>query len=307
LTKEELGGYMIHARGSGVVDNEAEDEADAIDQVKRFLSYLPRNVYRIPDVQSCDDDPNRREEGLLKIIPRERRRVFKARKILEMVLDKGSVFEIGRYNGPSSITCLGRLNGHPVGILANDPYHYGGAMTLVSSQKIENFVDLCDTFHIPIINFFDQPGVMIGEEAEQAGTIRAAMRALAAIEQSNTPWCSIIIRRAFGVAGAAHGRIGGINMRYAWPSALWGSIPIEGGVAAAYRRELADHPDPAARTEELENHFAQYASPFRTAERFGINDVIDPRDTRALLCDWIEDAYEQLPELVGPRARTMRR
>ena len=307
LTKEELGGYMIHARGSGVVDNEAEDEADAIDQVKRFLSYLPRNVYRIPDVQSCDDDPNRREEGLLKIIPRERRRVFKARKILEMVLDKGSVFEIGRYNGPSSITCLGRLNGHPVGILANEPYHYGGAMTLVSSQKIENFVDLCDTFHIPIINFFDQPGVMIGEEAEQAGTIRAAMRALAAIEQSNTPWCSIIIRRAFGVAGAAHGRIGGINMRYAWPSALWGSIPIEGGVAAAYRRELADHPDPAARTEELENHFAQYASPFRTAERFGINDVIDPRDTRALLCDWIEDAYEQLPELVGPRARTMRR
>ncbi|HER26550.1 MAG TPA: propionyl-CoA carboxylase, partial [Rhodospirillales bacterium] len=184
---------------------------------------------------------------------------------------------------------------------------YGGAMTLVSSQKIENFVDLCDTFHIPIINFFDQPGVMIGLEAEQAGTIRAAMRALAAIEQSNTPWCSIIVRRAFGVAGAAHGRLGGINMRYAWPSAAWGSIPIEGGVAAAYRRELANHPYPAARTAELENHFSQYASPFKTAERFGINDIIDPRDTRSLLCDWIGDAYEKLPEMTGPRARTMRR
>ncbi len=307
IPKEELGGYQVHARGSGVVDNEAESEDDAIAQAKRFLTYLPRNVHRLPPVQDCDDDPERREEALLELIPRERRRVYEARKILQLILDRGSIFEIGRYNGPSVITCLARLDGHPVGVLANDPYKYGGAMTLMSSQKNESFVDLCDTFHIPIVNFFDQPGVMIGLEAEKAGTIRAAIRALAAIEQSNTPWCSVIVRRAFGVAGAAHGRIGGINLRYAWPSALWGSIPVEGGVAAAYRRELADHPNPAARTQELENHFSQYASPFRTAERFGVNDIIDPRDTRPLLCDWIRDAYEQLPEMTGPRARTMRR
>ncbi len=307
ISKEELGGFATHARGSGVVDNEAENEADAIAQAQRFLSYLPQNVNRLPLRQECDDDPERREEGLLSIVPRQRRRVYKARRIIEMVLDEGSIFEIGRHNGPSAISCLARLNGHPVGVLANDPYHYGGAMTLRSSQKIETFVDLCDTFHLPLVSFFDQPGVLIGREAEEAGTVRAAVRAITAIEQSLMPWCTIVVRRAFGVAGAAHGRLSGINMRYAWPSASWGSIPIEGGVAAAYRRELADHPEPEARLEELENHFARFTSPFRTAERFGVNDVIDPRETRSLLCEWVEDAYQQLPETVGPRRRTMRR
>jgi acetyl-CoA carboxylase carboxyltransferase component len=307
IGKEDLGGYRIHARGSGVVDNEADSEAEAIEQTQRFLSYLPQNVNRLPQRQDCDDDPERREEALLSSIPRQRRRVYKARRILEMVLDQGSIFEIGRHNGPSAISCLGRLNGYPVGVLANDPYHYGGAMTLRSSQKIETFVDLCDTFHLPLVSFFDQPGILIGREAEEAGTVRAAVRAIAAIEQSIMPWCTIVVRRAFGVAGAAHGRLSGINMRYAWPSASWGSIPIEGGVAAAYRRELAEHPDPETRLAELENYFARFTSPFRTAERFGINDVIDPRETRSLLCEWVEDAYEQLPEMVGPRRRTMRR
>ncbi len=307
ISKEDLGGYRIHARGSGVVDNEADSEAEAIEQTQRFLSYLPQNVNRLPQREPCADDPERRDEGLLSIIPRQRRRVYKTRRILEMVLDQGSIFEIGRYNGPSAVSCLARLNGYPVGVLANDPYHYGGAMTLRSSQKIETFVDICDTFHLPIVSFFDQPGVLIGREAEEAGTVRAAVRAITAIEQSLMPWCTIVVRRAFGVAGAAHGRLSGINMRYAWPSASWGSIPIEGGVAAAYRRELAEHPDPEARLEELEDYFARFTSPFRTAERFGINDVIDPRETRSLLCEWIEDAYEQLPEMVGPRRRTMRR
>ncbi len=307
IGKEDLGGYRIHARGSGVVDNEADSEAEAIEQTQRFLSYLPQNVNRLPQRQDCDDDPERREEALLSSIPRQRRRVYKARRILEMVLDQGSIFEIGRHNGPSAISCLGRLNGYPVGVLANDPYHYGGAMTLRSSQKIETFGDLCDTFHLPLVSFFDQPGILIGREAEEAGTVRAAVRAIAAIEQSIMPWCTIVVRRAFGVAGAAHGRLSGINMRYAWPSASWGSIPIEGGVAAAYRRELAEHPDPETRLAELENYFARFTSPFCTAERFGINDVIDPRETRSLLCEWVEDAYEQLPEMVGPRRRTMRR
>jgi len=307
ITKEELGGYQVHAHGSGIVDNEADDEDDALEQVKTFLSYLPSNVHRPPVPQPCDDDPERREEALLSVIPRERRQVYKARKILEMVLDRDSIFELARHNGPSLITSLARLNGYPVGVLANDPYHYGGAMTVESSIKMENFVDFCDTFHIPLVSFFDQAGVMIGLEAEKAGTIRFAMRALAAIEQSSTQWCSIIVRRAFGVAGSAYGRLSGINMRYAWPSAVWGSLPIEGGVAAAFRREIAEHPDPKAKIKELENEYNKFSSPFKTAERFGVNDIIDPRDTRSVLCDWIGDVYQQIPGSLGPRQRTMRR
>ena len=180
-------------------------------------------------------------------------------------------------------------------------------MTLKSSQKIETFVDLCDTFHIPIVSLFDQPGVMIGPDAERLGTIRAANRALSAIEQSRVPWCTIILRRAFGVAGAAHGRLGGINLRYAWPSSSWGSIPLEGGIKAAFRREIDSSDKPAEIMSELSAKYAGYTSPFRTAEQFGISDIIDPRQTRPILCDWIKSAVELLPQLLGPSAKTMRR
>lgn len=307
LDKEQLGGAAVHARGSGVVDNEAETEADAFRQARRFLSYLPASVFELPPVAAAADDPNRREDKLIRAIPRERRRVYNIRAILEMIFDRDSLFEIGRYNGPSTVTCLARLSGKPVGVMANDPYHYGGAMTRNAAQKVETFVDLCDTFHLPVVNFVDQPGVMIGEEAERAGTIRAGMRALAAIEQSRVPWVAIVLRRLFGVAGSAYGRLQGLNLHYAWPSATWGSIPLEGGIAAAYRRELEAAPDRAALLDELHRKYERLTSPFLTAERFGVPDIIDPRDTRPILCDWIEEAWAQLPQQLGPTARTMRR
>jgi acetyl-CoA carboxylase carboxyltransferase component len=307
VTKEELGGAEVHARGSGVVDNEAESEADAIEQTRRFLSYMPANVYKMPPCVLPEDDPQRREEELIGAIPREKRRVYNIRKILKAVLDRDSFFELGRYNGRSVITGLARMNGRPVGIIANDPFFYGGAMTLHAAQKMEGFVDLCDTFHLPVINFVDQPGVMIGVDAEKAGTMRAAIRCLAAIEQSTVPWAAIIIRRLFGVAGSSYGRFQDIDVRYAWPSAQWGSIPLEGGIAAAYRRELEAASDPAARLAELEDQYRHLTSPFLTAERFGVTDVIDPRETRPILCDWVEEAYALLPSQLGPVARGLRR
>jgi acetyl-CoA carboxylase carboxyltransferase component len=307
VSKEELGGTQIHTRGSGVVDNEAESEADALHQARRFLSYLPGNVYEMPPTIAPDDDPQRREDALVGVIPREKRRVYNIRKILAMVVDRDSYFEIGRHNGPSILTGLARMNGRPVGIIANDPYYYGGAMTLRAAQKMEAFVDLCDTFHLPVINFVDQPGVMIGVDAEKAGTMRAAIRCLAAIEQSTVPWVAIIIRRLFGVAGSSYGRFQDLDVRYAWPSAQWGSIPLEGGIAAAYRREIEASPDPAAKLAELEERYQYLTSPFLTAERFGVTDIIDPRETRPILCDWVEEAYGLLPTRLGPVGRGMRR
>ncbi len=307
VNKEQLGGSSVHARGSGLVDNEAKTEADAFDQTRRFLSYLPPNVHTLPPVAETDDPADRKDDWLLEAIPREKRRAYQVRKIINAVFDRDSFFEIGRYSGRSSVTGLARLQGRPVGVLASDPAVAGGAMTLKSSQKIESFVDFCDTFHLPVVSLFDQPGIMIGPDAEKSGTIRAAMRALAAIDQSRVPWCTIVIRRAFGVAGAAHGRLRGLNLRYAWPSASWGSIPLEGGIAAAHRREIEAAPDPEARRQELTDHYVRYTSPFRTAERFGINDIIDPRETRPLLCDWVETAWQQLPQLLGRCGRTMRK
>ena len=306
IDKNELGGYKVHSRKTGIVHNEAADERDALNQVRRFLSYMPRNVWELPPRIASTDDPNRREEWLKNAVPKDRRKAYDPRRILEAVLDRNSVFEIGRYHGGSSITCLARLNGVPIGVMANDPKIAGGAMTLVAANKVERFVEMCDTFHLPIVNFVDQPGNMIGLEAELAGTLLGAIRVLKAIERSQTPWISIIVRRAFGVAGGLHGRKHGldgrsINHRFAWPSARWGSIPIEGGVHAAYRRDIEASENPVARRLELEKHYDQLASPFRTAERFGIVDVIDPRETRTVLCDWIEDAWQMAKAQLGQR------
>jgi acetyl-CoA carboxylase carboxyltransferase component len=303
IDKNELGGHMVH-RKSGLVHNEAESEADAFEQVRRFLSYLPRNAAQRPERTECSDPVDRADDWLKNAIPKDRRKVFDPRKILASVFDQGSVFEIGRYQGGSIITALARLDGYPVGVLCSDPRVAGGAMTLTSAWKTERHAKLCDTFGLPIINLVDQPGNATGPAAELSGTLLGAVRVVMTIETIQVPWVSIIMRRAFGMAGGMHAPkfFPQLNHRFAWPSARWGSIPIEGGVAAAYRSEIASAEDPDAKREALEAYYQRIGSPFRTAEKFGILDIIDPRETRAILCDWVEDAYEVLSAQRGSGA-----
>ena len=305
--KEELGGARAQAR-AGAVDNVAADEDDALAQLRTFLSYLPGNVWEAPPVASSADPADRREEELLAIVPRESRSPYEARRILDLVLDSGSRFELGAAYGRSLITALGRLGGRPVGVLASDPKHYGGGLTAEASEKAARFVDMCDQFHLPLLNMVDQPGFVIGTDAERKGTIRRGTRAMFSIYQASVPAVSVIVRKAFGVAGAAHGDHSRLNLRYAWPSGDWGSLPIEGGIEAAYRRELEASDDPAALRAEIEERLNAVRSPFRTAERFGIEEIIDPRDTRPLLCDWAERAHELIAHEVaaGPKARGLR-
>jgi acetyl-CoA carboxylase carboxyltransferase component len=306
VTKEELGGSHIHARGSGAVDNEVESEEEAFAQIRRFLSYLPSNVWHLPPRIISTDHPNRCEPELLSIIPHDRRRGYEARELVKLIIDRDSFFEMGRYYGRPLITALARLNGYSIGVMANDPQHLGGGLDAAGSEKMTRFVDLCDTFHLPVVNFVDQPGFVVGTAAERAGTARYGARAIAAIYQAQIPWVSILLRRCYGVAGAAHGNTNALNLRYAWPSADWGSLPIEGGVMAAYRRDIESSPDPEARRQELEEMLNQLRSPFRTAEAFGIEEIIDPRDTRPILCDWIETAYDLLPAQLGTKRRGYR-
>ncbi len=306
ISKEDLGGSQIHAHGSMVVDNEAESEADAFDQIRRFLSYMPQNVWQMPQRAKPDDDPGRRDDALLSIIPRNRRRPYNARNLLYMVVDTGSFFEIGRFQGPALITGLARLNGYPVAVLASDPMVYGGGMDAPASEKLTRFVDVADTFHLPVVNFVDQPGFVIGVEAERAGTIRKGATAMAAVYQATVPWAAILVRRAYGVAGAAHQNHARYNLRLAWPSGDWGSLPIEGGIEAAYRRDLENAADPVALRAEIESTLNQVRSPFRVAEAFGVEEIIDPRETRPLLCDWVELAYELEATRLGPKTRGIR-
>jgi acetyl-CoA carboxylase carboxyltransferase component len=306
VEKEELGGATIHSRGSGAVDNEAESEDGALAQIRRFLSYLPSSVEELPPRLASADDPERREEALLELVPRERRQGYDVRLLLSLVLDAGSVFEIGRYFGRPLVTALARVDGIPVGVMANDPRQKAGAVDADAADKLTRFVDLCDTFHLPVANFVDNPGFLIGVEAERRGTIRHGVRSLFAVYQARVPWVSILVRRCFGVAGAGHGRHHTLNLRYAWPSAEWGSLPIEGGVEAAYRRRIEASEDPDALRAELEEKLSSMRSPLLTAETFGIEEIIDPRETRPLLVDWARRAYEILGSDLGPRARGMR-
>src|SRR5436190_1794632 len=201
-------------------------------------------------------------------------------------VDKGSFFEMAANFGRPVITGFARLEGRAVLLLASDPFHYGGSWTAEACQKVVRFADLAETFHLPVVYLMDCPGFMIGLEAEKAATIRHGVRAMAAVNQTTVPWCTIIVRNSFGVAGVVHQPADRFSLRYAWPSAYWGSLPLEGGIEAAYRAEIDAAADPAAKLKEIEDRLNKLRSPFRSAEKFWVEEVIDPRKTRALLCEF---------------------
>ena len=291
LTKDELGGAQVHA-SSGVIDNLAEDEHDAFAQIKKFLSFLPSSVHERTPRYECHASEARMEQDLLTAVPRDSTAGFDMRAIVEMIVDQESFFEMGKDFGPSQICGLAQLNGQPVGILANDCMVYAGAMTAEAAQKYRRFVEMCDTFHVPIVNFVDQPGFMIGPESEAQGTIRYGMAAVCAASQSTIPWAVIQVHKGFGVATAAHYAPG--NYVLAWPSVESGALPLEGGVAVAFHREIAAAENPEAKRRELEERIREARSPFPRAESFAVHELIDPRETRPMLCEWIDWIQPQL-------------
>ena len=299
ITKEELGGDHIHTRVSGCIDNLAQTEADAFAQIRAFLSYMPANVYEAAPRKLTGDDPARADDALLSIVPRNRRQVYDARKLLNLVVDKGSFFEIAPLYGRARITGLARLDGYPVGIMANNPRHNGGSTDAAAGAKVMRLIQLCDTFHLPLISLADEPGFMVGPESERQGIERAGARLVATVCNSRMPWITIVIGKLYGVAGQCHHRPSGMFQRYAWPSANWGSMHITGGVSAAYRREIEAAPDPDAKRAEIEARLQALASPFRTAEATA-QDIIDPRETRARLAEFVRDAQPILASQLGP-------
>ncbi len=286
LTKQELGGADIQTR-AGAIDNMVETEEEAFAQARRFLSYLPSSVHGVPPVLPSTDDPQRAEESLRKAVPRSRRSVYKMRPIINAVVDKDSFFEMGANFGRSIIAGLARIDGHPALLLASDPYHYGGSWSADTCQKVVRYVDMAETFHLPVVYLMDCPGFMIGLEAERTATIRHGARAMAAMSQTSVPWCTVIVRNAFGVAGAAHKPFNRLSLRYAWVSAYWGSLPLEGGIEAAYRAEIEAAADPKAKLAEIEARLNALRSPFRSAEKFWVEEIIDPCSTRQHLVDFV--------------------
>ena len=292
VTKEELGHARVHTT-NGAIDDAADSEDEAFAMARRFLSYLPRNVHELPARRSTGDDPERVDDELASIVPRNERRIYDMRAIVTSVVDReadgtSTFFEIGRDWGRSVIGGLARLDGWPVAVFAEDPKIYGGGWTADGCQKLIRLLDLASTFHLPVVHLEDCPGFLIGKRAEDEATIRHGSRALLALAQLTTPFAAVVIRKAFGVAGAANRKPGSTHFRWSWPSGRWGSLPVQGGIEVAYKAELAELSGDAldTRIAEIRQRLDRLSSPFLSAENFSIDDIIDPRQTRRLLCQW---------------------
>ena len=306
VTKEDLGDWRIHCT-NGSVDNLAESEEEAAEMTRRFLSYLPSSVYEAPPVlpPRTDDPADRRDDELFTLIPRNRTTTFDIRRAITLMADRDSFFEMGTHWGTDQVVGFARFNGHPMGILASDSRHInGGALTADGCDKLIRHMDLCDLFHIPILNLVDNPGFAVGIDHEIAGTIRRGGAWMIAAAQSTVPMFSVIMRRSFGVAGNNYAAPrSNATMRVTWPAADAGGIPPEGGIEAAYKRQLAEAEDPAAFRAELMERIESARGPIGPLNRFEMEEMIDPRDTRRLICEWLPTAYRliNLPQNLGPR------
>ncbi len=303
VSKEELGHADLHT-SNGAIDDVVDTEDEAFFRARQFLYYLPGNINELPPRVEPTDSRDRREERLLSVVPRGARAAYDMRSILTDVLDDESFFEIGRNWGQSIITGLAHLDGYPVAVFAEDPRIYGGGWTADAARKLIRLLDLASTFHLPVVHFEDCPGFVIGKDSEEQATIRYGSAALAALGQATVPFACVVVRKAFGVAGAANTKPGSHSFRYAWPSGDWGSLPIEGGIEVAYKADLADSDDPDTMLDQITERLNRVRSPHRSAEYFEIEEIIDPRDTRPMLCEWVALAQRSLK--TGPSAFTYR-
>ena len=302
VTKNALGGAAVAVDTAGTIDNAADNEEDCLAQICRFLSYMPQNVWELPPEIGSDDPVDRCEDALASIVPRSNRQAYNMKKLVGLIVDRDSLFEIQPTFGRAVVTALARMSGKVVGVIANNPMA-GGIMDYKAARKQGHFVELCDTFNIPLIFFSDIPGFMIGEESEANAILREGVRARYVGLQVSVPVFTVIVRKCYGMAGGGVIDRRGLNFKVAWPSAEWGSLPVEGGVKAAYRRDIETASDPTEREKEIEDELRRLSSPFRTAEAFAVEDLIDPRETRPYLCQFIEALQPRLRTQLGPKAR----
>jgi acetyl-CoA carboxylase carboxyltransferase component len=308
ITKEDLGDWRIHCR-NGSVDNLARSEEDAFAQTKRFLSYLPSSVHEAPPRLAPDpkDPHDRAEEELFTIVPRKRTTTFDMRRAIRLMADRGSFFEIGPLWANDQIVGFVRFNGYPMGVIASDSRHVnGGALTAKGCDKLKRDLDLCDLFHIPVLNLVDNPGFAVGLEHEIAGTIRKGGEWMIAYAQVSVPIFTVIMRRSFGVAGNNYATpVGHVSARVVWPSADVGGIPPEGGIEAAYKRQLAEADDPAALRAEINARIESARGPIGPLNRFQMEEMIDPRETRRWVCEWVENAWRIISQPARLTARPL--
>ncbi|HRE26329.1 MAG TPA: acyl-CoA carboxylase subunit beta [Anaerolineales bacterium] len=287
---EELGGASVHAARSGVCHKVAQNESDCLYLLRKVLSYLPQNNMEDPPFVKTADDPLRMEAALDTIVPDNPNKPYDIRQVISLIVDDGDFFEVHEAFAQNVVVGFARLGGHSVGIVANQPMVLAGVLDIDASEKAARFVRFCDCFNIPLITFEDVPGFMPGTKQEHGGIIRAGAKLLYAYCEATVPKLTVITRKAYGgaycVMSSKHIR-GDLNL--AWPSAEIAVMGPDGAVSIIFRKELAEAADPAARKAELVQEYREkFANPYVAAGRGFIDDVIEPRETRARLINGLE-------------------
>ncbi len=290
VTHEDLGGAATHASRSGVCHMVGENETETLNLVRQLLWYLPQNNMEDPLFVPTSDDPLRADPELDTMVPDNPNKPYDMKDIIRRVMDDGHFFEIHELFATNIVVGFARLGGHSVGVIANQPAVLAGVLDIDASEKAARFIRFCDAFNIPIVTFVDVPGFMPGTHQEHGGIIRAGAKLLYAYCECTVPKLTVITRKAYGgaydVMSSKHIR-GDLNL--AWPTAEIAVMGPDGAVSIIFRQEIADAVDPVARKAELvEDYRRKFATPYVAASRGFIDDIIEPRDTRARLINALE-------------------
>jgi acetyl-CoA carboxylase carboxyltransferase component len=290
LSFGDLGGPGMHCT-NGTIDNLAEDENECFGQLRTVLGFLPNSGNSLPPIVKCEDPADRLCEELRSIIPRRKARMYDPRKIIISVVDPRSWFEIGALWGTTAIVGLARLAGRPVGIITLNCEVNAGTLDAAGSQKITRHLKFCDVFNIPILQFVDVPGYAIGTNAERSATMRYGIALATTYFSTTTPIFSVVTRKVYGVAGGTMLDCRDPRMRIAWPSGEWGSLPLDGGIEVGHAAELKAAKAVGKRDEryrELEEEYTRLMNPVRTANAFGVEEIVDPAVTRQIVSEWLK-------------------
>jgi acetyl-CoA/propionyl-CoA carboxylase carboxyl transferase subunit len=287
---DELGGANTHASESGVAQFTAADEKEALDDIRHLLSYLPQNNVEDPPRVDPWDDPERRDEELTEIVPDQPRKPYDMIDVIDRITDEGSFFEVAEAFARNLVIGFARLDGHAIGVVANQPRVNAGTLDIDSSVKGARFVRFCDAFNIPILTFVDVPGFMPGTDQEHNGIIKHGAKLLYAFSEATVPLLTVITRKAYGGAyDVMASKHIGADVNYAWPSAEIAVMGPKGAVNVLYSDELEAAEDPEQRREELiEEYREQFANPYIAADRGFVDDVLEPQDTRPQLISDLE-------------------
>lgn len=294
ISTEELGGWKLHAEVTGQIDQFGDNEEECMNFMKQFLDFMPSHAGEEPPMKETNDDPYRRLEEVIDIVPTKRNRAYDMKKLIKVIVDDGSFFELKPFFGNALITGLARLNGRAVGIVANQPMRYAGAAGPEECRKATEFICLCDSYHIPLIFLHDIPGFRVGSAAEKAAMPTKIMVWNQALAWSTVPKISVVIRKSIG---AAYSNMCGPNMGgdfvVAWPTAEINFTGPEVGINVVYGRQLMESENPEEERKKLLELWEFDSSPYKAASKHLIDDVIDPRDTRKFLCQSLEYICEK--------------